>query len=69
MLSVIILGLSWLVFLGGVAKVNSILVMVLRNANQAFLAPLPMVDLKPPHLVIALRIANTTHGSAGMLWT
>jgi hypothetical protein len=37
-LSVIILGLSWLVFLSGVAKINSILLMVLRNANQAFLA-------------------------------
>jgi hypothetical protein len=47
-----------LVFLGGVAKVNSILVMVLRNANQAFLAPLLVMDLKPPHLVIALRNAN-----------
>jgi hypothetical protein len=57
--SIIILGLSWLVFLGGVAKVNSILVMVLRNANQAFLAPLPVMDLKPPHLVIALRNANS----------
>jgi hypothetical protein len=53
-----ILGLSWLVFLGGVAKVNSILVMVLRNANHTFLAPLSVMDLKPPHLVIALKNAN-----------
>jgi hypothetical protein len=57
-LSIIILGLSWLVFLGGIPKVNSILVMVLRNANQAFLASLPVTDLKPPHLVIVLRNAN-----------
>ena len=35
-------------FLGGVTKVNSILVMVM----------LPRMDLKPPHLVIALRNAN-----------
>jgi hypothetical protein len=36
--------------------------MVLRNANQAFLVPLPVMDLKPPHLVIALRNANSfTH--------
>jgi hypothetical protein len=48
-----------LVFLGGIAKVNSILAMVLRNANQAFLEPLPVMDLKPPHLVIALTNANT----------
>jgi hypothetical protein len=46
------------VFLGGVAQVNSILVMVLRNANHAFLAPLPVMDLKAPHLVIALRNTN-----------
>jgi hypothetical protein len=32
--------------------------MMFRNANQAFLAPLPVTDLKPPHLVIALRNAN-----------
>jgi hypothetical protein len=30
-----------------------------RNASQAFLALLPVMDLKPPHLVIALRNANT----------
>jgi hypothetical protein len=52
------LGLSWLVFLGGVAKANLILVMVLRNGKHAFLAPLPVMDLKPPHLVIALINAN-----------
>jgi hypothetical protein len=46
------------VFVGGIAKVNSILVVVLRNTNHAFLAPLPVMDLKPPHLVIALRNAN-----------
>jgi hypothetical protein len=46
------------VFLGGVTKVNSIFVMVLRNANHAFLVPLPVMDLKPPQLVIALRNAN-----------
>jgi hypothetical protein len=33
-------------------------VMMFRNASQAFLAPLPVMDLKPPHLVIALRNAN-----------
>jgi hypothetical protein len=46
------------VFLGGVAKVNPILVIELRNANHAFLAPLLVMDLKPPYLVIALRNAN-----------
>ena len=61
-------------FLGGVAKINSILVMVLRNTNrlsdgvkkyqQAFLAPLLVMDLKPPHLVIALGNANR-HSSDG----
>jgi hypothetical protein len=65
--SVNILGLSWLVFLGGVAKVNSILVMVQRNANHAFLAPLSIMDLKPSHLVIALRNANRAHGRGAML--
>jgi hypothetical protein len=49
-----------LVFLGGIAKVNSILAMVLRNANQTFLTPLPVMDLKSPHLVIALRNANNS---------
>jgi hypothetical protein len=29
-----------------------------RNVSQAFLAPLPVMDLKPPHLVIALRNTN-----------
>jgi hypothetical protein len=70
------------VFLGGIAKVNSILVMVLRNTidisgvvaedglktstlgncakkcQQAFLAPLPGMELKPPHLVMVLKNAN-----------
>jgi hypothetical protein len=32
--------------------------MVLRNTSQAFLAPLLVMDLKTPHLVIALRNAN-----------
>jgi hypothetical protein len=48
-----VVGISW-----WLAKVNSILVMVLRNANQEFMAPLPVMDLKPPHLVIELRNAN-----------
>jgi hypothetical protein len=34
-------------------------VMMFRNASQAFLVPLPVMDLKPPHLVITLRNANT----------
>jgi hypothetical protein len=55
-----LIGLSLLVFLGGIAKVNSILAMVLRNANQTFLTPLPVMDLKSPHLVIALRNANNS---------
>jgi hypothetical protein len=33
-----------------------------RNANQVFLVPLLMMDLKPPHLVIALRNANKERG-------
>jgi hypothetical protein len=33
-------------------------VVTFRNANQAFLVLLPVMDLKPPHLVIALRNAN-----------
>jgi hypothetical protein len=33
--------------------------MMFRNASQVFLAPLAVMDLKPPHLVIALRNANS----------
>jgi hypothetical protein len=33
-------------------------VVMFRNANQVFLAPLLVMDLKRPHLVIALRNAN-----------
>ena len=29
-----------------------------KKCQQAFLTPLPGMDLKPPHLVIALRNAN-----------
>jgi hypothetical protein len=29
-----------------------------KKYQQALLAPLPRMDLKPPHLVIALRNAN-----------
>jgi hypothetical protein len=36
-------------------------VMMFRNDSQAFLAPLPVMDLKPPLLVIALRNANSSH--------
>jgi hypothetical protein len=68
-LSIIILGLLCLVFLGGVAKVISILVMVLRNAKQAFLALLLVMDLKPSHLVIALRNANKYFWRHGQGWT
>jgi hypothetical protein len=32
--------------------------MMFWNASQAFLALLPVMDLKPHHLVIALRNAN-----------
>jgi hypothetical protein len=34
--------------------------MMFRNASQAFLALLLVIDLKPPHLVIALRNDNST---------
>jgi hypothetical protein len=33
-------------------------VVTFRNANQVFLASLLVMDLKPSHLVIALRNAN-----------
>ena len=32
-----------------------------KKYQQAFLAPLPGMDLKPPYLVIALRNANSTY--------
>jgi hypothetical protein len=51
------------VLLGGVAKVNATLVMVLRDTSQAFLALLLVMDLKPPHLVIALGNANRHLGT------
>jgi hypothetical protein len=33
-----------------------------KKYKQAFLASLPVMDLKPPHLVITLRNGNTTDG-------
>jgi hypothetical protein len=39
--------------------------MMFRNASQAFLVPLLVMDLKPPHLVIALRNANMYRISTG----
>ena len=46
-------------FPNSVAKMNSILIMVLMKYQLAFLALLPVMDLNPPHLVITLRNANT----------
>jgi hypothetical protein len=43
-------------------------VVMFRNANQVFLEALLMMDLKPPHLVIALRNANSYPSSSGALY-
>jgi hypothetical protein len=43
---------------GAVAKGIHSWVVTFRNANQAFLVPLSVMDLKPPHLVIVFRNAN-----------
>jgi hypothetical protein len=40
--------------------------MMFRNASHAFLALLPVKDLKPPHWVIALRNANRYMALANM---
>jgi hypothetical protein len=55
-------------FFSGIAKVNPILVMVLRNTNHVFLVPLSVMDLKPLYLVIALRSANTIFGLIKLTW-
>ena len=49
-----------LVFLGDVAKIHPNLSDAAKKYQQTFLTPLPVMDLKPPHLVIALRNANNS---------
>ena len=52
-----------LVFLGGVAKIYPNLSDGVKKRQQAFLAPLPGMDLKTPYLVIAFRNANKHSGA------